>query len=99
MTMELGNLFFGNSRGEVAIKRSRGWEEMLVELFEACGDGDNHGIDFENDVFRVFPYYYKPTDYRVSWYKYPLRDSYANRMVKTTEFRKMIEHCIESVRR
>ena len=30
--MELGNMMFGNSRGEVAIPRSVGYEDLLDEI-------------------------------------------------------------------
>jgi len=44
-------------------------------------------------------FHYKPTDYRLKWYKYPLRDSYANKEVTVTEFARMIDHCIASLRK
>lgn len=68
-------------------------------------------IGFENDVFSVFPYYwgdddelltkpnfvYKPTGYQLSWYKYPLRDSYMNQQITFEEMEKIMEHCRMSV--
>ena len=61
--MELGNFIFGNSRGEYPIERGVGFEEELIKLFGAyASDRDNswreYGIEFENDVFSVFPYYW-----------------------------------------
>jgi len=61
--MELGNMMFGNSRGEYHIKRSAGWEEELTRLFEAYAPERYHsfrdyGEEFENEVFSVFPYYW-----------------------------------------
>jgi hypothetical protein len=40
---------------------------------------------------------YKPTGYAIQWYKYPLRDSYANREISLSEFAKMIDNCIDSL--
>jgi hypothetical protein len=61
--MELGNLIFGNSRGEYPIERYIGFEDELYRLFEAYApDRDNswreYGVEFENDIFLVFPYYW-----------------------------------------
>jgi len=60
---ELGNLVFGNSRGEYPLKRGVGFEEELFRLFDAYApDRDNswreYGVEFENDTFMVFPYYW-----------------------------------------
>jgi len=205
--MELGNIVFGNSRGEVALPHGRGWEEELFRLFDAYAPGrDNpYGEPFENAVFTVMPYWwgdctcgwdmldgghqavdrlghaegcyrhdydrlrsscgvlpprdeikrlyeqrgwptdgddwwfgcavrcscdynerygvvmqeyalefgheghrpdckevmpnfhYKPTDYQIQWYKYPLRDSYANREITLQEFLEIIDKCIDSL--
>lgn len=61
--MELGNMAFGNSRGNYEIPRGVGFEEELSRLFDAYApDRDNswreYGIEFENDTFLVFPYYW-----------------------------------------
>lgn len=40
---------------------------------------------------------YKPTGFRINWYKYPFRDSYMTPGIKPREWRKIIEHCIDSV--
>jgi len=61
--MELGNAMFGNSRGPVPIERGVGWEEELYRLFESYApERDNewreYGVEFENDTFSVFPYYW-----------------------------------------
>lgn len=58
---ELGNLIFGNSRGEFPV--DRGMQDEWCSLMEECGfDGYGHhdGPEwvFENDVFRVQPYYW-----------------------------------------
>ena len=61
--MELGNLMFGNSRGEVPVPRGKGYEEELGRLFDAVnGKRDtswrDYGVDFENEIFSTFPYYW-----------------------------------------
>ena len=61
--MELGNIVFGNSRGEYPIEREAGFEDELNRLFEAYAPSrDNswheYGVEFENDIFSVFPYYW-----------------------------------------
>jgi hypothetical protein len=131
--MELGNMFFGNSRGEVPIPRGAGYEGLLDALFDAIDEEENsmtsgYGLNFANDIFETFPYYwgdctcddneglfleseehfdsclllkpnflYKPTDYQLSWYKYPLRDSYANREMSLLDFADMIKECVKSL--
>jgi len=56
--MELGNMFFGNSRGEYPVKRHAGFEDELWRLFKAIGADDHYGSDFTNDVFEVHPYWW-----------------------------------------
>lgn len=63
VNVELGNLLFGHSRGEFLIERGVGWERELFRLFDAYApDRDNsrreYGVEFENDVFAVMPYYW-----------------------------------------
>ena len=218
---ELGNLCFGNSRGNYVLERGIGFEEELFRLFNAyASDRDNswreYGVQFENDTFFVFPYYwgdctcgyaeadnfnekhanecyhtkkkkiekewaikkgelkefekfeyfseyglpenerkiynkeieelcksmglsyphgcavhcncdyweryynylnkigypngckkecllmrpnfyYKPNGFEIQWYKYPLRDSYTNKPITLTEFKQIIDKCIESI--
>ena len=66
---------------------------------------------FENDTFVLRPYYwggnsraarrpnfvFKPTGYQLKWYKYPLRDAYANRNLALADFEEMLKRCAESV--
>lgn len=68
---------------------------------------------FENDTFIINPYYwgddesimqehnfiYKPTGYEIDWYKYPLRDSYANKKVTFKEFKEILNECKKSVKK
>ena len=124
--MELGNLIFGNSRGEFPVERGD-WQKVFCEFLEDMGF-DSYGYvpmwasnelkkfqtargGFENDVFIINPYYwgeddsekvkpnfiFKKTGYTLDWYKYPLRDSYANQDISFAEFKEMIEECKKSV--
>lgn len=68
---------------------------------------------FENDIFVINPYYwgddesimeehnfiYKPTGYEIDWYKYPLRDSYANKKLTFKEFKEILNECKKSVKK
>lgn len=55
--------------------------------------------DHSEDCPIVLPnFHYKPTDYRLMWYKYPLRDSYASEDLSVPEFAKMIDACIATVK-
>ncbi len=123
--MELGNALFGHSRGKYPLSRGKGFEDALNHLFEVCAPGTDtsgrvYGVEFENDVFAIFPYYwgsctcgdvqdhkpdcpivkpnflYKSTGFAIHWYKYPLRDSYANQKITLAGFKKIISACIQS---
>jgi hypothetical protein len=39
---------------------------------------------------------YKPTGFRINWYKYPFRDSYMTPRISGDEWRTIIQHCIKS---
>ena len=62
-TIELGNLLFGNSRGNYAIERDD-WQDPFVEFLDRNGftsHGYKEGSDercFENDTFIIRPYYW-----------------------------------------
>lgn len=203
--MELGNMIFGNSRGPVGVDRDEQFEGPLYTLLEECCGDTRGGGGFENDTFKVMPYYWgecvcgwedkvnairknhdhkddcyqqrlkseeiaagihykqkwqgdyqdrvaiqnaiyeqitseyglpmrgcavhctcgidkkvtemianlgghadhcpidkpnflhKPTGYELQWYKYPLRDAYANRKVTPLEFLRIIFDCLRSL--
>lgn len=40
---------------------------------------------------------YKPTGFRLTWYKYPMRDAYTNQEVTPSMFRDMMTACIASL--
>lgn len=62
-TIELGNLLFGNSRGNYAIEREE-WQDPFCKFLDNNGfDGYGYkeGSDercFENDTFIIRPYYW-----------------------------------------
>jgi len=125
--MELGNLVYGNSRGKYSVPRTKELYIEFVRLFDACEPTrDNswreYGIEFENDVFEVMPYwwgectcgldgkqhnnvcklikpnfYHKESGLQVSWYKYPLRDSYSNIELTKELLSTIIDDCIVSL--
>ena len=116
--MELGNVIFGNSRGEFEVPRYE-FEDILLPLMEEVGVGlrgydrdmDETYATFDNDVFTIRPYYwgeddkiaqlsnfvYKPTNFQIQWYKYPLRDSYMNQDISVEQFKEIIENCKKSI--
>jgi hypothetical protein len=55
--MELGNMVFGNSRGAYPVPRMDEFEEQIFRLLEAMG-ASLYGVNYENDVFWVMPYYW-----------------------------------------
>lgn len=114
--MELGNLMFGNSRGNYSVSRED-WQKPFVgfldrNCFDEYGYKEASNKDFfENDVFSIRPYYwgddetiaalpnfvYKPTGFELSWYKYPLRDSYCSHKIDDETFFKMLKNCQRSL--
>lgn len=85
-----------------APKRDKSWREYGVEfsndVFEVhpycwceeetcpqCGTGEQAN------------FLYKPTVFYISWYKYPLRDSYASKKISVHEFCHIIDDCIKSL--
>jgi hypothetical protein len=112
--IELGNLLFGNSRGEYcfpdrSLVNSKEWESLcdIAQVDEYGEPG------FENEVFIIRSYYwgeddnmanlanfsYKPTGFEIQWYKYPFRDSYMNQNLSSEEILGIFNKCIASIRR
>ena len=62
-TIELGNLLFGNSRGNFLIERGP-WEDVFYDFLHDNGfDGygyknDSTDLVFENETFSIRPYYW-----------------------------------------
>ena len=124
--MELGNMIFGNSRGEFPIDDREAYQDIFWKHFEPYFDYHMHPIKdesyydgkyltdlggYENDVFMANPYYwgddeeiaekpnfiYKPLGIELSYYKYPLRDSYLNKEMSLEEFDAMCRACADSI--
>ena len=198
--MEIGNMLFGNSRGEYSVTGNGTMQGALVKLFCAIDDEVYfYGVEYENETFFTMPYWWgdctcgwdfidnghsklealshreccyqneyrflmpdkglrkllskhgflrdipewragsalhcdcdygeregeiinsyakefghmghldtcklvmpnfwhKPSGYQLSWYKYPLRDSYANAKISENEFLSIIDDCIGSLK-
>lgn len=64
----------------------------LSERFEAFSDSlGNHS---EKCPTIIPNFLFKPTGYTISWYKYPLRDSYSNMDLPIEDFKEMLIECI-----
>jgi hypothetical protein len=51
----------------------------------------------EDDCRLIQPnFLYKPTGFRINWYKYPFRDSYMTPKISAKKWREIVRHCIES---
>lgn len=82
-------------------------EEKMFLISEATEDVTY----FSNDIFEVRPYYwgdspelaekanflYKPTGLKIKWYKYPLRDAYANQNITYKELEEILQKCLKSI--
>jgi hypothetical protein len=65
-----------------------------------CGvdDLDNSDDCHKESCALIKPhFYYKPTDLKIMWYKYPFRDSYSNRMFDVKEFKDILKDCMKSL--
>ena len=115
--IELGNLLFGNSRGDKVFPRN-GYEEVFYEFLEKNGfdsyahyTNNDTFYNYSNMTFEIRPYYwgddpniaelpnfvYHPTGLKISWYKYPFRDAYANYLPEIEEFKVIMKKCEESM--
>jgi hypothetical protein len=61
--MELGDALFGHSHDKYPLNRDKGFEDVLNRLLEVCTPGTGtsglvYGMEFENDVFAIRPYYW-----------------------------------------
>ncbi len=79
---------------------------------EYDGETKEHTHGFDNGTFRILPYWwgdsdniaelpnfvYYPNKYEMNWYKYPLRDTWANKEISYEEFKQMLKVCIESLK-
>ena len=95
--------------GKYPIPRGE-WQHYFHKLAEGCEDIRRPQ---ENDIFYYKAeaedtiwdeqgnykpnFIYKPTGFRMVWYKYPLRSCFANRGITFDEFEKMVDACAESL--
>lgn len=86
------------------------WQHYFHKLVEECEDIRR---PHENDIFYYKAeaedtvwdeqgnykpnFIYKPTGFKMAWYKYPLRSCFANRGITFDEFEKMVGACVESL--
>ena len=83
---------YGVSYGPTFLRNDRGG--VTTDMFEVnpywWGDEDNTTeINKPN-------FYFKPTDYKIDWYKYALRDSYTNQELNLEDFKHMLSKCAEN---
>ena len=79
------------------------WEDIL----------GNNGHDYENDTFMVrsydwglddeantrneYHFWHKPSEFKLQWYKYPLRDPYVNMDITHEQFLDILRDCTNSI--
>lgn len=56
-----------------------------------------HSIDCYNCADRIVNFWYKPTNLKISWYKYPMRSTYANQEIGYDYLKAVLEDCKNSV--
>jgi hypothetical protein len=91
--------------------RKRLCKERKLPYPSGCADHCDCGRDERSDIFwreigghkedcrNIQPnFLYKPTGFRINWYKYPFRDSYMTPGISTAQWRKIVRHCIESAK-
>mgnify|MGYP003300896419 CR=1 FL=1 len=74
------------------------------EMFEGCCE------KFENDIFQIIPYswderywnndynfWHKPSGFKLSWYKYPLRGALSNMEISDEQFVDILYDCVNSL--
>lgn len=83
-----------------------------IEKVFSLKEKEEHQHYFDNGIFQVRPYYwgedtqimekpnfiFYPKVFEMSWYKYPLRDSYCSKNITTEEFKQILQDCEKSLR-
>jgi hypothetical protein len=85
---------------EVRFGMFANWEKKNPAPKCTCGAENNwvEKEEHESSCKLVAPnFWYKPSDFQIQWYKYPLRDSYKNQNINLSDFRKIIDDCIKSL--
>ena len=97
----------GSPKSEVELK----WEVEEKEKYHSQFYGSTDVYDFSNDFFIIRPYYWgedeeemdKPNfevpseNFRLSWYKYPFRSSYASEKLTPKRWNDLVQKCIKSL--
>jgi hypothetical protein len=68
-----------------------GYDQQAVKYWDEMG---GHA---ETCRLTLPNFLYKPTGFRINWYKYPFRDSYMTPRITPKKWREIVKHCIESV--
>lgn len=109
--MELGNLLFGKTSKDCTIPFEREVnQELWNYILENGLTGIDNNTEFNNNTFTITPYnwdyevedvesnfYHKPSGFKISWYKYPFRDSYCNMEITHEQFRSILYDCLNSL--
>ena len=56
------------------------------------------GDDDDDEIGNLPNFVYKPWDYQLDWYKYPMRGAYANFALKDDDFALMCDTCVRATR-
>lgn len=85
--------------------RKNGYSRLEgIEIYCDCGYDAEYQRwraehDHKPDCPIVVPnFWYKPTNFKLTWYKYIGRSISANQLVSNAEFRKIILHCLDSAK-
>lgn len=70
-------------------------EKYVSENFRELGF---HAIDCYNCGDRIVNFWYKPTNLKISWYKYPMRGALSNQEVTRTYIEAILEDCRNSMK-
>jgi hypothetical protein len=85
---------------EIRLDKFDKWEKKNPSPKCTCGaEADWKPKDEHKETCALIRpnFLHKPTGYSLMWYKYPLRDSYANQDLTLKQFSKIIDNCIKSL--
>lgn len=109
--VELGHLVFGNFNEtcDKGIDRQV-FQDLYWHILSKIDKDFEPDREFENDTFIIRPYYWgddekiaclpnfehKPSGFKMTWYKYPLRDAYTNIELDANKFSCILYDCLNS---
>lgn len=77
------------------------YEDCSCGLDDKLDDLDfseyNYGFHSKDCTAWETNFYYKPTDLKIEWYKYPLRSAYSNQVLKKEVLEAILQDCVKSV--